>query len=439
MRKHVFMADSISSGTGKTTTARKIGQIYNDMGFLSSIEVHEKSATDLIAGFVGQTSLKTVEVLDEALGAVLFIDEAYRLGEGNFATEAVNTLVDSLTKPRYNGKMLVILAGYEGNMNDLLKVNPGLSSRFPEEIVFQNMLPENAFKLLKQKLNDDGIAVDAPEDEQTLEQIITIFRALSNLPSWGNGRDVETFAKTITRAAFQSAGDDGDEEFVVTLDAICNHLTSFLKERQARETTSALPFRPNPLQPPMAESTMNIKPPNTAISTHINTSSSQTEEPPPPSPTEVEAPKEDQSQPTRDSGVSDQVWAQLILDKAAADAETAHLATLSQSTQSIREANEDIAVKLAILEKQAEAQHATDELKRRHEEMRLRHLELLAAQRDAEDKLRKVEEERRMEVKAQQKLRAMGICPAGFRWIKQEGGYRCTAGGHFVGDAELGM
>jgi ATPase family associated with various cellular activities (AAA) len=409
------------------------------MGFLSSIEVHEKSATDLIAGFVGQTGLKTVEVLDEALGAVLFIDEAYRLGEGNFATEAVNTLVDSLTKPRYHGKMIVILAGYEGNMNDLLKVNPGLSSRFPEEIIFQNMLPENAFKLLKRKLEEDCIAVDTPEDDQALARIITIFRALSDLPSWGNGRDVETFAKTITRAVFQSADDDGDEDFVVTLDTIYNHLSSFLIERQARETTSALSSRPNPLQLPMAQSTMDTKPPDTAISAQINVSSSQTEEPRPPPPTEVEARKEDQSEPARDPGVSDQVWAQLILNKAAADAETAHLATLSQTTQSIQKANEDNAIKLADLEKHAKAQHATDELKRRHEEMRLRHLEFMAAQRDAENKLRKLEEKRKLEVKAQQKLRDMGICPAGFRWIKEEGGYRCSAGGHFVGDAQLGM
>ena len=69
------------------------------MGFLSTAAVHECSATDLVAGYVGQTGLKTIQLLEKALGKVLFVDEAYRLGEGAFATEAINELVDSLTKP----------------------------------------------------------------------------------------------------------------------------------------------------------------------------------------------------------------------------------------------------------------------------------------------------------------------------------------------------
>jgi hypothetical protein len=82
------------------------------------------------------------------LGKVLFVDKAYRLGEGQFAKEAIDELVDSLIKPQFLGKLVVILAGYTKDMNRLLKVNPGLSSRFLEEIVFQNMTAEECLMLL---------------------------------------------------------------------------------------------------------------------------------------------------------------------------------------------------------------------------------------------------------------------------------------------------
>lgn len=84
----------------------------------------------------------------KAHGTVSFVDEAYRLGEGAFATEAINELVDSLTKPRFAGKIIVILAGYEDSMNEPLNVNPGLSSRFSKEIVFNNMDPEDCWRYL---------------------------------------------------------------------------------------------------------------------------------------------------------------------------------------------------------------------------------------------------------------------------------------------------
>jgi hypothetical protein len=123
-------------GTGKTTTAKKMGQIFYNIDILSTAEYVECSALDLIAPYVGQTGPKTVAVLKKGLGKVLFVDEAYRLGEGQFAKEAIDELVDSLTKPQFFGKLVVILAGYTDNINRLLKVNPGLCSRFLEEIIF---------------------------------------------------------------------------------------------------------------------------------------------------------------------------------------------------------------------------------------------------------------------------------------------------------------
>jgi hypothetical protein len=419
------------------------------MGFLSSTTVHECSATDLIAGFVGQTGLKTVEVLNEALGAVLFIDEAYRLGEGNFATEAVNTLVDSLTKPAYMGKMLVVLAGYEVSMNDLLKVNPGLSSRFPEEIIFQNLLPENAFELLKQKLRTSGVEIDETPDDRAVAQIMSKFSSLSDLPSWGNGRDVETLAKTIARKAFQSAGDDPTKDFLVTFNQLYGQLDDMLRARTLRDAGSALPLRPVPSSFPMASNSikskaLEISTSTTADKAELDINEHEEVEPPTATPNQELASHD----PPRDAGVPDIVWAQLLHDKAAAEIldtrRAAHFTALSQAIQSL-EANKISAsrAELQMLAAQAEAKNATDELRRRHEEMRLEHLRLLALKRDAEDRLKREQEEaqaaRKQELKAQEKLRHMGVCPVGFRWIKQAEGYRCAGGGHFVGNEALGL
>ena len=129
------------------------------MGILSSSEYLECSASDLVAEYVGQTAQKTRDVLKKGLGRVLFIDEAYRLCEGQFAHEAVNELVDSLTKPQFMGKVVVILAGYNDDINRLLRINPGLSSRFPEEVLFENMEPQECLELLRRELNKSNIKV----------------------------------------------------------------------------------------------------------------------------------------------------------------------------------------------------------------------------------------------------------------------------------------
>lgn len=100
-------------GTGKTSTARKIGKVYYDIGLLASDEVVETSATDFIAPYVGQTGPKTQNKLESGLGKVLFIDEAYRLADGEFAKEAMDEIVDCITKPKFAQKLIIILAGYD--------------------------------------------------------------------------------------------------------------------------------------------------------------------------------------------------------------------------------------------------------------------------------------------------------------------------------------
>ncbi|KAI9676184.1 MAG: hypothetical protein M1817_000929 [Caeruleum heppii] len=464
-------------GTGKTTTARKMGQIFYDLGFLSAPEVIECSATDLVGQYIGQTGPRTLKQLEKALGKVLFIDEAYRLGAGHFAGEALNEIVDQLTKPRFMGKLLVILAGYDEDMHRLMAVNAGLSSRFPEEVVFHNMTVENCLKLLDRELRTRNIVMDElGEVESTIYQELgELIKQLSDLPSWGNARDVKILGKSIMGVVFKQAPVSDDIKAPLTLsetDALdCTR--KMLIERKARDRrntqpATSLPLRglekppePAPLLPP------STAPPSVRTITTIQNSKSTTipdpddKEPEPRlQPSCEETPLTMTEDPyARDAGVSDAIWTQLQADIAAqTDAGIQTAAHLRLLTQRLSELNEKHATARADVETlRARDTHASSppanenqnenealqELKRLREAAHHAEISARMQRREAEralERRREVErEQREQERKAQAKLREMGVCVAGFRWIKQEGGYRCAGGSHFVGVEELGL
>jgi AAA+ superfamily predicted ATPase len=132
-----------------------MGQIYYDMGLLASSEVIEVSATELVGQHVGTTSPKTQKLLESSLGKVLFIDEAYRLAEGPFAKQAVDELVDCITKVKFAQRLIIILAGYDADINRLMSINPGLTSRFPESLQFESLSPRGCIQLLDELLSKD--------------------------------------------------------------------------------------------------------------------------------------------------------------------------------------------------------------------------------------------------------------------------------------------
>lgn len=429
---------TVVTGTGKTTTARKIGRVFYDMGFLSEDAVVECSATDLIGQFVGQTGPKVVQKLDEALGKVLFIDEAYRLGDGPYGKEATDELVDCLTKQQYKNKMIVVLAGYEGEINRLLAVNPGLSSRFPEEIFFKNLEPEMCVKLLVQRIQKKPKFKWDSSDSATLQQDVEdTFTALAGLPGWGNGRDIETLANRVISTVLTTCRPvDGD--FIVTWSIVMPQIQRLLGERKARAASQhqsgdlaealsgmKLATQSQQEQPPRLNQKASIATNDPAQAPPVE---------------EEQAPSSTSAEPQRDAGVSDQTWQQLQADSESQKrAEQLAITMLASSRlQQARLAQE--AEQAAELAAQLEAQaRIDDEARRRHEEMRLKALE---ARRRADAEAARQKQmllERQREMKAQQKLREMGICPAGFQWIKQSGGYRCAGGSHFVGDGQIGL
>ncbi|KAI8933540.1 hypothetical protein NX059_009277 [Plenodomus lindquistii] len=443
-------------GTGKTTTAQKMGKVFYDMGLLSQAKVEECSATDMIGQYVGQTGPKVQKLMEKAMGKVLFIDEAYRLAEGSFATEAMDELVDCLTKPKFAQKLVVILAGYDKDIDRLMSMNPGLTSRFPESVVFKHLDPVACLELLVKVLNDlqkkkkaplDLSIISSPSDALQ-QQILTLFGQLSELDSWGNARDVKSLAKSMFGTLISTAALPVTS-LILTESIVIDAMSSMLDERSRRNDAIGTTRFPNrlPLCPLPQAPSQPQKPPvvdTPKIATKVAP-------PPPPPPAQVvkkksvedppkplERKKEPQPEPEdpldaifkakRDPGVSDAVWEQLERDK------HAHVA----KEREFRRLREEKAAEEKRIEDLWRAEKAAaDEQERRAREAERIRAELERRRRDEE--LAAIERERERERQVQQKIQMMGPCPMGYHWIKGNGGYRCAGGMHWLSDSDLGI
>jgi SpoVK/Ycf46/Vps4 family AAA+-type ATPase len=160
-------------GTGKTTVARILTRIYKALGVLERGHMVETDRQGLVAGFVGQTAIKTSEKVEEALGGVLFIDEAYALtvksnaAHGDFGDEAIQTLLKRMEDHR--GEFFVFVAGYPDNMENFLKANPGLNSRFDKVLKFDDYSPSELFQIAMLMLEERGLT-PTPEAGRRLEE-----------------------------------------------------------------------------------------------------------------------------------------------------------------------------------------------------------------------------------------------------------------------------
>lgn len=151
-------------GTGKTTVARILTKIYKALGVLERGHMVETDRQGLVAGFVGQTAIKTAEKIEESLGGVLFIDEAYALthkvggSQGDFGDEAIQTLLKRMEDHR--GQFFVFVAGYPDNMETFLKANPGLNSRFDKVLKFEDYSPEDLSRIAMLMLEEKSLKPD---------------------------------------------------------------------------------------------------------------------------------------------------------------------------------------------------------------------------------------------------------------------------------------
>ena len=196
----LHMVFSGNPGTGKTTIARMMARIYRSLGILSKGQLVEVDRSGLVAGYVGQTATKTTKVIESALGGVLFIDEAYSLNsksENDFGLEAINTLLKAMEDHRED--LVVIVAGYDGLMDEFIHSNPGLESRFNRYLHFDDYSVDEMLAILDLQLKKGQYAL-----EDAARTAVRSYIEDSNTSSiaFGNARGIRNiFEKLLVEQA----------------------------------------------------------------------------------------------------------------------------------------------------------------------------------------------------------------------------------------------
>ena len=226
-------------GTGKTTVARIIAQIYKQIGVLSKGQLVEVDRSGLVAGYVGQTAIKTQEQIAKAKGGVLFIDEAYALAQKDdaFGQEAIDTILKAMEDNRDD--FVVIVAGYTEPMKKFIDSNPGLKSRFNKYIEF----PDYNIDELEEIFNMNCKKYDyiVPEDVKHQIRALITARKIENIDNFANAREVRNlFEEIITNQARRIAAmENPSEEDMMTI--LLEDLTDTVKkpeEEKKEEETS---------------------------------------------------------------------------------------------------------------------------------------------------------------------------------------------------------
>ena len=200
-------------GTGKTTVARIMADVFRTLGILSRGQLIEADRSKLVAGFAGQTAIKTNQLIDSAMGGVLFIDEAYTLksnDQDSFGSEAIDTLLKRLEDDR--GKFICIVAGYTDNMHDFINSNPGLKSRFTQTIHFDDYTPDELTEIFINLAKGKNFVVDD-------ETRATIHRQFEQLylrrdKNFGNAREARRiFDQAVEKQSQRLVSMMGDPNF----------------------------------------------------------------------------------------------------------------------------------------------------------------------------------------------------------------------------------
>ena len=196
-------------GTGKTTVARIVARLYHQMGIISSDNLVEADRSKLVGEYIGETAVKTNELIDSALDGVLFIDEAYTLdggGEKDFGREAVATLLKRMEDDR--DRLVVIVAGYTDEMKRFMELNPGLKSRFTRTIEFPDYTADELAEIFFKMTEDDEYVCTPKIKEAVVDAMNNI--VANKGKDFGNGRVVRNFyEEAIRKLAKRIAAESG--------------------------------------------------------------------------------------------------------------------------------------------------------------------------------------------------------------------------------------
>ncbi len=204
-------------GTGKTTMARLFADVLNALGALPVGHLVEVTKDDLVSSYVGDTTSKVVSVCQKAMGGVLFIDEAYQLGNDDHGKDAIDTLLTQAENNR--GKLVVIIAGYTKEMGEFVQLNSGLSSRFDKIINFRDYKPEELTEIFRRLVasSKEGLQLD----NEAEELVGNVFKKmyLTRTRTFGNAREVRTvFNRAVENMKNRLASDPASGHFLTMKD-----------------------------------------------------------------------------------------------------------------------------------------------------------------------------------------------------------------------------
>ena len=203
-------------GTGKTTFARVIAKLLFEFGIVHENKLIEVERKDLIGEYIGQTAVKTTEVIDRAMGGVLFIDEAYTLslyekGSRDFGAEAIATLIKAMEDKKE--QFVVIFAGYKNEMKGFIESNPGIASRIGYVFDFPNYTAEELTEIFKRKIEKMGFKLE----DGAIEKVIQVMRYFRSVKNFGNGRFVD---KVVQETIMNSARLKNDDVTIIRAESV---------------------------------------------------------------------------------------------------------------------------------------------------------------------------------------------------------------------------
>lgn len=211
----MHMAFLGAPGTGKTMMARLIGKIYYKLGILKSDVFVECDKSALVGEYVGQTEIKTNKKVDEAMGGVLFVDEAYGLSSDSYGEQAINVLLKRMEDQRKD--FMVILAGYTAEMNKLFELNVGFKSRVPNIFVFENYTSDELIQIFELIAGKNSMKLD----DISKKILYDYFEIHKKEPSFANARSVETVYDKIHKTIYRLLGENATllksgEDIIIT-------------------------------------------------------------------------------------------------------------------------------------------------------------------------------------------------------------------------------
>lgn len=207
-------------GTGKTTVAKLMGKILYDLGYLETDKIIETTPREFIAGYVGQTAIKTRKFLNQYKGGLIFIDEAYGFNhndeEANFSDEAITEIIKDMEEK----KTIFIFAGYDNEMDDFVNLNPGIKSRIGYDISFEDYTEDELLEMFMKKIENSGLSIS----NEALNSIKNIVKDKKKEKNFGNGRMIDNLYNKLMleHASITYEEEDYDKLLNISNEAVLN-------------------------------------------------------------------------------------------------------------------------------------------------------------------------------------------------------------------------